>query len=495
MSDSPATQPPARVGWTALSLAPIAIVARGAAFLVPVLIAHLYGVSAVTDAFFYALAVPSFVMVIVANAFGTVATPAFAAIHRERPADLGAAVGTSAVLSGAAAAAVGVAVLAILVPLLPVVTAFDGGQRILVARFVAELLPFKAMVGVAAVLRSACEIRGRFRRVALAPLWRGLGMIGAIVALHGGLGPHALPAGMLVGQLVEVGWLAGLLASADVRLRVRATLDPRVRQAFADVGPIFGGEVLVAANVVVDKAFAGALPAGAVTWLEYADRTRFIPQSFAESTLAPVAFATWSNQVARGDARGFTVQVDQSLRWMAAFSAGPLAGLYIGRHVIVALLFARGAFTRDDAAHAADAFGFYVPGLWSMFLGALAMRANVVQRRLWLVGALGAVSVALNALLDGVLSGRMGINGIALGSSLVWTVVPGLYVAALWPVLRPIATWRTWLPPLALAAVAAALAVGIELVHGAPADFTDPVLWIAAVVCVGLVGAAAKVTG
>ena len=39
----------ANVGRTALLLTPVALLARGVAFLVPVLIAHLFGVSDTTD--------------------------------------------------------------------------------------------------------------------------------------------------------------------------------------------------------------------------------------------------------------------------------------------------------------------------------------------------------------------------------------------------------------------------------------------------------------
>ena len=259
-----------------------------------------------------------------------------------------------------------------------------------------------------------------------------------------------------------------------------------MKQALFDIGAVLGGEVLVAANLLVDKGFAATLPAGSVAWLEYADRARFIPQTLAESTLFPVAYATWATLHATGDRAQFAASVDRSLRWMASVSAPPLAGLYIGRLVLVRWLYERGAFGPEDAARSAEVLGWYVPGLWPMFLGALAMRANLIERRMALVFGLGVVSVVCNAGLDAMLVRSLGLVGVAVASTLVWLVVPSVYLAALWPTLRDVASLRCWSQTIAIAASSAAIAVFVELAHGAPASLTDPWLGAAAVPCFAL---------
>jgi putative peptidoglycan lipid II flippase len=482
------------VGATALRLAPIALVARGVAFLVPMLIAHLFGVSPVTDAFFYALAFPSFIMVIVSNAFGTTATPAIALAQSTTPEALPRFVGATATTSALAALAVGALVLAALGPALPVLTNFPPETRDLAWWFVAELLPFMGLVGAAVILRAACEVRGRFVFSAVSPLLRGGTVMIGIVALRGPLGNHALPAAMVLGQTVEVAWYLGVLWHSGLVPIPNIGLDPRVRRALVDVLPILGGEVMVAANLVVDKGFAGVLPEGAVSHLEYADRTRFIPQTLLESTLLAVAFATWSNLLARGDRQAYASQLDQSLRWVAAWAAPPLAGLFIGRHVLVSLLYERGEFGAPDAEAVSSAFGWYVPGLWSMMLGTLSMRAHVVERRLGLVLVLGIVSVLANGVLDAVLVGPMGIDGLALASTLTWVVVPGLYVAFIVPTIRPVARFGDWAAALGIAAGSLLVAIAVEVGPGAPESLLDVTLWAAAVACFALLGAAAGVT-
>ncbi len=479
------------VGRTALLLAPIAVLARGVAFLVPVVIAHLFGVTGVTDAFFYALAFPTFILVVLANSLGVVATPLLARVQAEEPGAYRRFSGGVASVAAIASLIVGAVVLLSLGPSLPWITAFDDETRRLTWLFVAELLPFMGLVGASMVVRSSCEVQGRFVPAALSPLLRGAAVILGLVSLGGVLGPHTLPAAMTLGQLAELGWYLAILARAGALPVPNLRLDARLRQVGADALPILGGELLVHLNVVVDKACAGGLVEGSVSLLEYADRLRQIPWALFESTLLPVAFATWANLYARGEHDPLARQIDQSLRWIIAWTAAPLAGLYIGRLVLSTLLFGGGEMSLDQAVAVGQIFGWYVPGLWTVLLGVLALRAHVVHRRLALVLGLGVGSVLLNAVLDVLLVGPMGIEGLALGTSIVWVLVPLGAMAALVPDLRGQVRLRAWLPVMGVAAGSMVTALVVEWVFGAPQGFGDLQLWGAAGVCFALLGGGA----
>ena len=138
----------------------------------------------------------------------------------------------------------------------------------------------------------------------------------------------------------------------------------------------------MALNPLVDKAFAATLPMGSVATLEYADRARVIPQTLLESTLVMVAFASWSVLHAEGEQQQVRAQVGRALRWVLALGAPVVAGMFIGRQVLVALLFQRGAFTAADATAAASVLAWYLPGVLPTLLGILAVKAHVVDRNL-----------------------------------------------------------------------------------------------------------------
>jgi len=485
-------EPDRPVGRTALVLVPIALVSRGAAFLVPLVIAMWFGVGDITDAWYWALAFPTFALVLASTSLGTAATPAMARVRQHNPERLPAFLGGLLVWTSLGSALLGLAICLLAWPALPALTEFNEETRALAARFLWELLPFMVLTSAGAVLRVACEVHGRFFGVAVTPMVRAAAVIGSTAALLGPIGPHALPWGLVIGEVVQVAWWAAMLARIGLRPRPTLALDPAVAEVGRDLAPILGGEVLVALNLVVDKAFAAVLPPGSVATLEYADRARVIPQTLLESTLLMVAYASWSNLRAAGRVREARAAIDQSLRWVLALAAAPLAGMFIGRFVLVSLLYERGAFTPDDTLRTASALAWYLPGVLPNLLGILAVRAHVVERNLRLIFVLGMVSVAANGLLNALLMGPMGLDGLALATTLNMLLIPGVY---LWMLRDRVAPQPgPWLAALGVAAAAAAVAVGVELGPGPPRSLLDPVLWIAAVACFGLLGLAWRVT-
>ncbi len=478
------------VGRRAAALVPLAIAARGAAFVVPLVIARWFGAGSVTDAWFWALALPTFALVLASTAIGTAATPAFAKVRAHAPERLPRVVGGLAAWVALGSAALGAAVAAAGPALLAHHTAFPTDTQALAGGYLWALVPFLAATGAGAVLRSACEVHGRFGAVAATPLLRAAVVIATTWGLLGPLGPRALPWGLLAGEIAQVALWAAILRGEGLRLDPRPWLDPEVRAVGRDLWPILGGEVLVALNLVVDKAFAAVLPEGSVATLEYADRARVIPQTLLESTLLMVGFATWARLRAEGAPEAARAEVDRSLRWTAALAAPPVAGMFIGRHILVQLLYERGAFTPDDTARTAAALACYLPGVVPGLLGLMAVRAHVLERNLRLVPALGLLSVVGNAALNAALIGPLGLNGLALATSLNLLLVPGIALLRLRAAvpLDP----RAWARTAALVALSAGVAAAVELGPGAPQGWADPALWVGAVACFGLLGLASR---
>ncbi|MSQ03075.1 MAG: hypothetical protein EXR71_14505 [Myxococcales bacterium] len=462
------------VGRTALWLVPLALVARGAGFVVPLVIASWFGVRAETDAFFFALSVPSFLLVLASNAMGTVAVPPLARLRVAAPQRLG------QVVSGAAAAAALVATttgatFALAVPLVvPLWTRFDATTQAIAARHTWMLLPFVAGVAAVAVVRAACEVMGAFRLTAMAPVARATAMLGTVALLFD-LGVDALPWGMCAGAAAELAWLSWVLARAGVRLE-RPAWPAELGTAAGAIVPVLAGEAMVALNLVVDKGFASALPEGSVTLLEYADRARVIPQTLLESTLLVVAFNTWAAARAVGDRGAQREGVTQALRWVFLLAPPVLAGMVVAREPLVRTLFLHGAFPESGVRVCADTLGAFVPGIFASLVGALLVKAHIVDGRFRLVLVLGAISLCGNAALNAVLAPRFGLPGLAASTSattvlvsvLSWTLLRG-------PGERPprLATDGAW---VALLSATGALAL-VDLGATSP---LDPRLWLAA---------------
>ncbi len=474
------------VGRTALWLVPFALLARGAGFVVPLVIAGWYGVRPETDAFFFALSVPSFLLVLASNAMGTVAVPHLALLKHREPHRL------ASVVAGAAAAAAAVslstgAVFALALPsVLPRLSSFDAHTAALAVRHTWLLLPFVGLVAALAVVRAGCEVSGAFKLASLSPVARACTNLLA-VGLTFGIGPDALPLGMVLGALAEFAWLAGVLHHAGVS--PSWPVWPRELGAAATaVGPVLVGEAMVALNLVVDKGFATALPSGSVTLLEYADRARVIPQSLLESSLLVVAFNTWAAARARGDREEQRRGVAEALRWVFLLAPPVLAGMVIGREVIIAVLFGHGAFPASGVRPCADALGASVPGIFASLVGALLVKAHIIDGRYRLVLALGAGSMLTNAALNVVLAPGFQLVGLAFSTSITTALVS----LVSWILLRAPGESPPRLARDGLAVLAGSTAFALALLPVRITDLTDARLWAAALPLVALLALGAR---
>ena len=484
------------IGRISALLVPLALVSRGLAFLIPVVVAMWFGVGPITDAWYWALAFPTFALVLASSALGTAATPPIANTALQTPERMPVVVGGLFTWTGLGAGITGLLICLSAPVLLPVLTDFDAATRALTATFLWELLPFMMLVSAGSVLRVTCEVYRHFITVAATPFLRATVVIIVTWLLRSPLGPHALPWGLVAGEVVQLLLWGAVLHRRGLRLALRPRLDPTIRSVARDLAPILAGEVLVAVNLIVDKAFAAHLPTGSVATLEYADRARVIPQTLLESTLLMVAYASWSHLRASGRVVESRRAVDQALRWTLALAAPCIAGMFIGRHALVALIYERGAFTTEDTLHTASVLGWYLPGLLPTLLGILAVRAHVLERNLRLVFVLGAASVVGNATLNAIWMGPLGLEGLALSTTLNMTIIPFLY---LWQLRATVPmTISRWSIPIALALFAAVIAATAELTTGPPESVMDGTLWLWSIPCLLLLAigiAATRPTG
>lgn len=477
-----------------LQLLPLTLVSRGVAFTVPVFLAQWYGVSADMDAFYYALGIPTLLLVVGSSAVGSVLVPALARVagptadvqvedgERADSDSGGALLGSAAGWAAFAATVLGSVLAGVLPVLLAYISDFEPAKIADTQSFCVDLLPFLACVAASGALRAGVEIQGLFSWSTASPLVRTVALLATAVGVRAE-GPAGLPFAMFTGALVELVWLATGLWGTPLRPRLAlwpASLGP----ALVRFGPVLVGETLVALNVVVDKVFAALLPEGSVSLLEYADRARVIPMTLFESSLLVVAFNSWARVPA--DERG--AEVRRSLRWVLLLVPPVLGGLYVGRTVAIGVLFERGAFTADHTVGVSAAFGAFLPGVLTAMLAGLAVKAHLLADRARLVLVYGILSFVLNVALD-LLLGRFGIAGLALATSLTSLVVAAVSLQRL---ARELPPGRSWVVPILVTTGSLAVAVATSTIGAvmqwAPDSLTDLRLWAAAVPFVLLLG-------
>ena len=256
------------------------MVSRVAGFVRDILMAGILGAGPMADAFFVALKLPNlFRRLFAEGAFAVSFVPLYSG-DLARGGDRDANRFAEDALSVMVAVLVVLSVLAMAgMPWVISVIApgFGGqGERFdLAVDFARVTFPYLLLIGLAALLGSVLNARDRFAPFAAAPVLFNLVLIAALLLAGSTVAPPGvtLSYGVAVAGGLQLVWMAWWCRRHGVRLHVRLPrLTPRVRRLLVLMGPGAVGAGVMQITAFFDILIASLLPAGAISYLYYADR-------------------------------------------------------------------------------------------------------------------------------------------------------------------------------------------------------------------------------
>ena len=186
-------------------------------------------------------------------------------------------------------------------------------------------------------------------------------------------------------------------------------------------GIMLAGQALMSLTVVIDQFYAVGLGTGAIATLGYANRILSLILSLAAVAVSRATLPVFSQVQTQGAAHFRAV----ARRWACLmFAMGVLAML--ASHAlapwVVHLLFERGQFSAADTVAVARVLRYGLPQMPFYFSSMVLVSYALSQRRYTLVfcsGLIGCVGKIAGNLL---LVPHLGVNGIALGTMLVYAL-------------------------------------------------------------------------
>jgi len=265
------------------------VTGRVPGFLIPVLVAAVFGAGSQTDAYFLAYGAVMLVGGTLAQGVEVSIVP-YAARELLQSGDAG-----RRFLTGAAwrLSAVAAALWVIVVPVLATVA--GATLRWQVAGYAACFTPLVLLWSAASVHAGALVAEHDIAAATGSMLWRGLGgLLGLALAPAGG-GLWSVGLGLGFGELCRTIWLRRrVLARPSGPIAVQTV--PAVPFRHAAAATIAAGVTLTLVPVV-EKLLALRLGPGAASHLEYATRVLFVPGAVFDGALAPQLSAGWSRRV------------------------------------------------------------------------------------------------------------------------------------------------------------------------------------------------------
>jgi putative peptidoglycan lipid II flippase len=413
-----------RILRAAISVMAAGVVVKIVATAKEVAVAGVYGRSDAMDAFLAAFLIPNLLINLIAESMNQALAPTLIRVRIREGYERAQQLQSSSMLwlcGLLIAASVAMAGLArVFFPL--IASGFSAEKLDLAVRLFYALLPVVLLAGVASnctVVLNTCE---RFALPALVPLAMPVSMICGVLLLHGALGIWALVYATVFGALAQavlVGWMMethGYRFRLSWHGRTEAT-----REVARQYGPVLLSSVVSSAGLLVDQAMAAMLPAGSVSALVFANRFVSVVLNLLAGAVSSAVVPYFSTMIAEGDWQDCRRTLRTWSRNMALVSI-PIAGLLIvGARPLVRLTLEHGAFGAADTTVVKKVLAMYAIQIPFFVVSSLYYRFVVAMRRTDLVFYCGALNLALDVVLNLVLMRRMGVDGIALATSL-WAV-------------------------------------------------------------------------
>ncbi len=220
----------------------------------------------------------------------------------------------------------------------------------------------------------------------------------------------------LLVQYVAVGWRVGTWLP-NFHLR-----NPAIRTAFWLLVPVLIGQSAGEVNKMVDLLFANAFGKAAVNALFYANRLIQLPLSIFGIAISVAILPTISRAAVRNDFPEIRSMLSNGLRQCCFLIAPAVAALLIVPGPIIALLFQRGHYEAEHTAMTAAALAYSSLGLLCFAWVKVAVAGFYAVQDTKTPVAVAFVSMLFNIAFIFVLSRPMGFTGLALATTLSYTI-------------------------------------------------------------------------
>jgi putative peptidoglycan lipid II flippase len=222
----------------------------------------------------------------------------------------------------------------------------------------------------------------------------------------------------LIAGFLEFFLLAGDAARHGILPRfARPKLDDDVRGFFRALGPATVGSMGTQVALFADTIIATFLPAGALSALYYADRLNQLPIGVIGIAIGTVLLPEMSRQLTTHDQAGAMASQRRAFDFTLLFSVPFVAAFLTVPDVIMRAMFARGAFSKADAAAAGATLAAYAIGLIPFVLIRSAVATFYARKDTATPVKAALTGVAVNLALKIALVGSLAQVGLALATA------------------------------------------------------------------------------
>jgi putative peptidoglycan lipid II flippase len=389
-------------------------------------IAHQFGASEATDAYYAAFKIPDLLFTLIAGgALVSAFLPVFAdALARDDDdAAWRIASGVTNLVFLTTAVLAGLAFVFALPLIERVAPGFDAANQAIASSLMRWILISTLIFAISGIQMGILNAFRHFLLPAIAPVMYNAGILGGAVFLAPQYGVHGLAYGVIIGALLHLFVkVPGLIRYGFRYAPVLGLRDPGVRHVLVLMWPRVVGLGVVQIALLVTLRLASQLEAGSISAFQFSWVIAQMPQTILGTAVGVVAFPTLAHLAAlnrRDELREVAVQ---GLRAMIALSLPAAVGLYVLAGPAIDLLLRSGEFSAAAADLTVGPLRMFALGLVGHVTLELLARIYYAQKDTLTPLYIAAAAMGLNVALAFVLVGPLRVAGLALANSIAVTV-------------------------------------------------------------------------
>jgi len=402
----------------------LSLFSRGIGLIVPFIIAFFYGVSEVTDAFFFVYSVIMFFTLIFSATLETVLVPLIVE-QKKHIEKLNSFLGKITGLTIISFGIVAISVLILMEPATNLCTKFAPSAVMLIEQLAFESSPLVFFTIIGSVLIANLNAHSRFYISAVSPGIRGLAVILMIVSLHWLLGVHAIPVAYCVGSFLCALflWMSSKKKLDGLKIVPRFHWDAEFKRFIKIAGFQMFGLAAVGFNPVINRAMASWLGSGSISVLEYAEKIYLIPVLLLTSGLFAVILPRWSESAYAESPSNLNREVRLFLGFSFGLSVFVIVPALIALPIIVRALYGPGIEDSRVLTHIHGTAFYYLLGVGPYIMGQLVVRALLALKLTRVIMMISLLKTILNVGLNLVFMLWLGVAGIALSTAVNSVIV------------------------------------------------------------------------
>lgn len=407
-------------GRNVLIVASLTVLSKLIAVIRQIVLTYYFGATNISDAYILAQTIPNSLFLLVSSAIGVSFIPVFNKVKQDKGNDE-AELFTSRIIKAVIFIASAIVLLTLIFSrqiIFVFASGFEQETATLSAKYLRISIFSVYFIGMCGVLSSYLKIKGNYFSPSLTGIILSFVEIATcIIAYY--FSDIFLAIGLSLAAISQFLILLVSSVKKGFRFHISASIrDDSLKHSIVMALPIMIGLGVDEINVIVDRTIASGFQEGSISVLNYANTLVTIAHNIITVSIYTVLFTDVSALAAKNNKALIGEKITNALNTSLLFLFPATMGMIIFSYPIVKVLYERGNFTTNTTYLTSIAMVFY-----SLYLVPNGIRM-ISQAYFYAYGktrfcmAVSFISVAVNIILNIILSRIMGIYGLALATSI-----------------------------------------------------------------------------